>query len=412
MIRRRLFGGLSLAIVLVASQACILENDAKKEERLCVPGGYVFCRCADRAEGTKLCKEDGNSFEKCMTSTQGECAGGEIFDERTNRPVSAPGNPDPGNIGKDDPPDAIESCPGKSTAVFADGEVTLEGDTTTAIGDRAGKAGACFAGKDGKDHVYRLVPQGSGVLELAVTGSGALLPLAYIRSTCGDADTQISCAPPNPNHTASLRLNVSKDSEYYLVVDGASATAGKYVATLKLKTQAYCGDGKVDVNEACDDKNKVENDGCSNNCQQVNGNPATGGSCLGHPVDVWPNRTVNGTGSTNTYTNLWDQPAASCGAGGNANNDHIYAVTPHASGDLVVTLAAPSVGQLNDHMLSARDVCESPGSQIVCADALRSGGAETLTVPVSNGVKVFVAVDGGAGLSKGDYTISFKVQPR
>ncbi len=31
---------------------------------VCSPGAYVFCRCADRSEGTKLCRKDG-SFDAC-----------------------------------------------------------------------------------------------------------------------------------------------------------------------------------------------------------------------------------------------------------------------------------------------------------------------------------------------------------
>lgn len=32
---------------------------------LCTPGDYVFCRCADRTEGTKKCNDDGQSFQAC-----------------------------------------------------------------------------------------------------------------------------------------------------------------------------------------------------------------------------------------------------------------------------------------------------------------------------------------------------------
>jgi hypothetical protein len=34
-------------------------------ERLCTPGNYVFCRCRDGSEGTKLCNQDGQSFQPC-----------------------------------------------------------------------------------------------------------------------------------------------------------------------------------------------------------------------------------------------------------------------------------------------------------------------------------------------------------
>jgi hypothetical protein len=31
---------------------------------VCTPGAYVFCRCADRSESTKLCRADG-TFDAC-----------------------------------------------------------------------------------------------------------------------------------------------------------------------------------------------------------------------------------------------------------------------------------------------------------------------------------------------------------
>src|SRR5512140_222485 len=42
------------------------------DDRLCTPGAYVYCRCANRDEGTKLCKEDGKSFEACQPCPDGQ----------------------------------------------------------------------------------------------------------------------------------------------------------------------------------------------------------------------------------------------------------------------------------------------------------------------------------------------------
>lgn len=39
---------------------------------VCTPGAYVFCRCADRSEGTKQCRADGLSFDACTAGT-GPC---------------------------------------------------------------------------------------------------------------------------------------------------------------------------------------------------------------------------------------------------------------------------------------------------------------------------------------------------
>jgi hypothetical protein len=74
---RRAASCLALVAALVA--ACSAETGAKSE-RICTPDANVFCRCADRAEGTKKCKEDGQSFEACVpcdgSGSTGEGSGG------------------------------------------------------------------------------------------------------------------------------------------------------------------------------------------------------------------------------------------------------------------------------------------------------------------------------------------------
>ncbi|MDF2695435.1 MAG: Multiple EGF-like-domain protein 3 precursor, partial [Labilithrix sp.] len=284
---------------------------------------------------------------------------------------------------------------------------------------RKGKQGACAVGAGANDHVYRLIPSGSGSLEVKVQGSGGFDPVVYVRSTCDDEESQASCGPPSANKVAQLKLNVVTGKEYFLVVDGASSSAGKYVANLKLTTGSFCGDGKVDQGEACDDGNKAEDDGCANDCRRVNGNPTSGGSCPGHPVSVWSGQTVTGVGSTNTYPNSWNAPAqSSCGIdvdGSNSYQDHVYEVTPHASGNLVVTVTAPPTGALFNHMISARRSCTAVGTDPnLCANDYGTSSAdpsETLTIPVTNNQKVYVAIDGGGTTNnKGDYTVSFKLQ--
>jgi cysteine-rich repeat protein len=414
-----LFFSLSaIAGLLLSVQGCgLLGGDTStSEDRLCIPGDYVFCRCADRAEGTKLCKDDGQSFDACTTSENGECVGGEVEDPRTNEPIPKDKDPDPNN---DPPPkgNPLDACPGKAQAVQPGVAIKLEGDTTAATGDRKGKTGgACAVGSGANDHVYRLTPSGSGQLDVRVEGSAGLDPIAYIRSSCDDEASQSSCAPQTPSKVAQLKLNVVVGTDYFLVIDGASSTTGKYVANLKLTTGAFCGDGKVDPSEACDDGNKVEDDGCSNDCRKVNGNPTSGGSCPGQPVDVWTGQTVTGTGSTTSYGNAWNAPASSsCSldtTGTNNYQDHVYAVTPHANGNLVVTLSAPPVGALGNHMISARRTCAAVGTDgNLCANDNSAGAGETLTFAVTNNQTVYVAIDGGGVTNNaGDYSVSFKLQ--
>lgn len=402
---------------VVASQGCAPPGSSTltREDRICIPGDYVFCRCADQSPGTKLCRSDAKSFESCQSNASGECIGGEIDDPRTNEPIPKDEDPDPNND-PDPPSGVLDTCPGKSTAVPASGEIKLEGNTTAATNDRKGKAGACAVGTGGKDHVYHLIPSGTGSLEVKVQGSDGLDPVAYLRSTCDDEAAQVSCGPVSPSKVAQFKVNVVNGKDYFLFVDGASGSAGKYVATVKLSTGAFCGDGKVDTGETCDDGNKTEDDGCSNNCKQFNGNPTSGGSCPGQPVDVWPGQTATGAGSTSSYGNAWNAPASSaCSVdvdGTNAYQDHVYSVTPHESGQLVIALSAPLVGSLANHMIVARRTCATNETdKTYCRNDASIGGAETLTIPVTKDQTVFVAIDGGGvSTNKGDYSLSFKLQ--
>lgn len=400
---------LSVAVTLgaiVAAQACSPAPVA--EERVCTPGAYVFCRCADRTPGTKLCKSDGQSFEACTTGAAGECKGGEIDDPRTNEPL--PDDPD------DDPPPVtdgpLDACPGKSTAVKPGVAQTLEGDTTTATNDRRGRQGACAVGAGGKDHVYHLIPSGSGTLDVKVEGADGLDPVAYLRTACDDEESQVSCGPPGANHVAQLKTNVVTGRDYFLFVDGASGSAGKYVATVALTTGSFCGDGKVDSGEACDDGNKVQGDGCSNDCKSIDGDPPSGGGCDGHPVHLWPGKTVTGTGSNLPYGNAWSAPSQTCStSGSNAFADHVYEVTPRASGTMSVTVT-PKTGTTANFMLAARATCSDPATTLTCKnDFGNSASSETLSLAATKDKKMYVAVDGGGATGNtGEYTISFKLQ--
>lgn len=397
-----------------ATQACSGGDAATSEGRLCTPGAYVFCRCADQASGTKLCNDDGKSFEACSSTGQkGVCQGGEIQDPDTGKPVDEQGNVIPGG---EQPPvtNDIETCPGKPTAVPPGQDVVVTGDTTGARDDLKGKAGACITGSGGPDHVYRLQPTGSGQLQVKVQGEGALNPTVYLRSTCADEQAQVACAETTgAGGLESLQTNVVTGKEYWLVVDGASGSAGKYTVTMKLTTGTFCGDGKVDKDEACDDGNKVEGDGCSNSCQKVDGDPASASACPGHPVSVWPGRTVTGTGSTTALANTFTKTGSSCIVSTNNLNaapDHVYEVTAEGAGTLKVTLTPEATANL---MLVARTTCADPATQgaNMCANNGEAGGVETMSLPVTAGQKIAVAVDGAGTVgNKGTYSISFQLQ--
>lgn len=396
-----------LAFGVIAFAGCSSESNAKGD-RICTPGANVFCRCADRSEGTKLCADDGLSFATpCSTNeSRTECAGGEIPDPNTGQPVDDAGNPiDPNNDGGTQPTNDIDVCPGKSTSLTPNVDTIIEGDTTGAKDDAKG-TGACAAGAGGGDHIYRIIPTGTGAVSFKVEGIGAMNPTVYIRTTCADEVTQVRCAETTgAGGIEQFSHNMISGKEYFLFIDGASSSAGKYKITARLTPGPFCGDGKVTDGEACDDINKTDNDGCDPSCQKPNGNPTSGASCPGHPVDLWSGKTVTATGSTNApgYGNTWNKPSTSCDLAGTNNvADHIYQINPHASG--ILTVSITSTANLN--VVARKNSCTDAASTTasMCKDKTQS-----INMLVTSGQPVWVAVDGGAlSNNTGDYTITFK----
>jgi cysteine-rich repeat protein len=412
-LRSLLGAALAATAVLIGVQGCGSSSDATPGTGVhCTPGNYVFCRCADRAEGTKLCKDDGASFEPCTTGTAGVCVGGEVTDPGTGNPVP-PDQVPPTPIEAGPPGSAVDACPGQPTAVTPGAAIIIDGDTTGAASDLKGKTGACAVGDGGPDHVYHLQPTGTGSLDIQLQGLGALNALIYLRGACADETTQTACAPPlGAAKLVKLQANVIAGHDYFLVVDGASGSAGKYELTLKLTTGSFCGDGKVDPGEACDDINKVDGDGCSPSCKAVNGDPAAADCTTPHPVHMWKGTTVSGTGSTTTYGNSFAKPGTSCdpAVGSNLAPDHVYEVTAHDAGILKVTMT-PTDAAYNVQLV-ARKTCTDPNTQagdtITKCNAQSAGVAEVLTIPVTAGEKVYVAADGALN-AKGSYTIKFEL---
>jgi cysteine-rich repeat protein len=272
----------ALAFV-IPTQACSGEGSAGAEG-LCAPRTLVFCRCADRSEGTKRCAEDGRSFVTPCVSGASQTACTEVEDPLAGRPV--------------------------------DGGADAAADE-------------------------------------------------------GGADS-------------------ARDS-------GADADGSR---------TPFCGDGQVTAGEACDDLNDTPTDGCDTNCTKVNGDPPSGGACPGHPVHVWANQTVTGTGSNNApgYANTFSTASVACATtGGNTVTDHVYQVTPHADGILRVTLS--STATLN---IVARTNCTdgTTTGATYCKDK-----TQTLSIAVTNGTPVYIAVDGGSlSNNVGTYTITFAHQ--
>jgi hypothetical protein len=388
-----------LAATLMALQAChATENNDTKDEEICRPGVFSLCLCEDSTYGTQKCKEDGKDFYACRYKTKdAECI--QIPDD--NGPVDGNGIQTDGGVTKLPP---VERCPGKGQDLPVGTEVVIEGDSTDAKDDERGKA-PCSA--KGADHIYGLKALGTGKVTLELEGDGDSKPVAYVRKSCIDSETQLACGVADASGVAELTFDVSQNQYYFLVIDGI---AGKYKAKLKLEGATTCGNGVIDKDEACDSK-----DGCTKNCTRVDGNPTSGQGCPGHPVHVWGAKTVVGEGSTTMYGNAFTKTASSCSVTDSDSNtapEHVYEVTPHATGTLVAMVQP--YDYMFDVQLVARRTCSVPASQGpgMCANA-NSGGtypnSEEMRFAVTQDEKVWVAVDGVLGGNAG-YRIEFRIE--
>jgi cysteine-rich repeat protein len=389
-----------LALIVGLAGGCSSSNDAAPKQR-CKPGQSYFCKCADLSDGEKLCKADGNSFEACMQGDT-ECPGGEAVIGEDGGVVDNDG----GTTGP-----ARETCPGEQVTVTPGTPVTLTGDTTLAPANNKGTAGKCVNAEAG-ENVFAIKPSADG--KLRVEGQALHDITTYARE--GDCATgrQLDCRDDTgAGARESFTLTVTAGKTYYVFVDGKAGQTGKYTLTLTLDVGPKCNDGIVQDGEACDDGDQLEDNGCNTSCLPA-GDTSGLGRCdaTGHgsvKVNVW-NTPVTFTGSTTNMGQNFSTNAnlVTCGGTGGPYADRAYAVIPHKSGQLTVTISNANF----DHMLYARQGCGST-TDLACADANNDSSGESITFPVTAGTVYDVIIDGSFNSqvpTKGNFTMTLSIQ--
>jgi hypothetical protein len=210
MLRRGIFILGSLAALIVA---CKQENGVKPE-RLCTPDAYVFCRCADRSEGTKKCKEDGASFEECSPcdgsgasavgggGTDGLGSGhGTGSDE-----AQSPGGPDDSNLGKGGTPLEGEEDAGRASGTDA-GSTTSPPPSSTDEGTRkdSGTSGGTRDG-GGTTTSGGTVPNAAHCKKLENIG-----PRVELQRIADDPTTAVGGKPANGVYVQSWVIEFTGD---------------------------------------------------------------------------------------------------------------------------------------------------------------------------------------------------------
>lgn len=144
-------------------------------------------------------------------------------------------------------------------------------DPGAAAGDTAGHAalaeplGCLDPTTAGPSVAYVFTAGADGLLDVELT-SASLMDLALaVRTTCGSAATELSCANAvvAPGTPELITMPVTQGQTVYLLVGGEEP--GEFTITADVRSPA-CGDGDLDSGEACDDGNQAAGDGCSAQC--------------------------------------------------------------------------------------------------------------------------------------------------
>lgn len=267
------------------------------------------------------------------------------------------------------------------------------------------------------------VTRGRGLAAAALLGAAALAGPGC------DGDDERPPAPPSGNTTSSGPGGGGQGGAGGAGEGGAGqGGAGAGGAGQGGGGSTLCGDGQIGAGEACDGGDLggqscqslgfesgtlactldcyLDTSACSSpeQCQDGIDNDLDGGAdCADQecaaacgdacavPVALPDPATVQGV--TDGHAPL-GQPA-SCTAPGDAGPAVVYQVTAAMTGVLDLSVVA---GPEVDLDVSVRTACASAAAEIACANEVSGAGAmERLTVPVTQGETVYVAINGPAG---------------
>lgn len=294
-------------------------------------------------------------------------------------------------------------CPGKAIALTGAGSDTRKGTVTGSTSAAYSQYSGSCGGGTGKDAVYVVTPDVTGLLTAKVSGSfDALL---YARRTCADTKTEAACNDaPGAKGGEQIKIAVTKNQPVYLFVDGYSGSAGNFTLDVEVAT-AFCGNGVAEPPEACDDGNTLAGDGCAADCSFEAGGVLK--DCPGQGVTLSgagnAPRSVSFAGTTAGLGSSTLTPAACSGGGPNA----VYAVTPDVSGSLTAKLVAT----YDNATLHVRTECDISDTQLDCKEATEPLETLELTVPVTAGLPHYVVVDSSSSTYSGSYTVEVTVRP-
>jgi len=254
----------TLALGVVSLLLACTTKPKAKVDRECQPGAYVFCRCQDRQEGSKLCGDDGQSFGDC-------------------EPCESYGNPEgplePGDPGFEDPfpeddggidddsggvnascgngivengedcddensnetdgcdsscklagptPFATNACPGLEVHVWGGAHKPTLASTTVGSGNRhvtpSCTTTAPTTGAAPADRVFKVTAHKKGMLEVATSDVSYNVFLWASEACAPNENTAIACVNEVAGVGAeTMTFPVENGKSYHVFVDGSGA---------------------------------------------------------------------------------------------------------------------------------------------------------------------------------------------
>ena len=273
-VRHFLALALAASIGLVVAGGCASKAAATDSTVVkCTADNYVFCRCQNREEGTKLCNEDGHSFGKCEPC---ETFDNPVLpDDPNHPPVEVDGGApdadtvpatcgdtiaqdgedcDDGNKIEDDGCDsscklsgtnplATRSCPGLDTHVWSK-PVTYVGTTvgstqTGSLSPNCKSDGMNpTSGAAGPDRVFKVTAHKTGNMTVTTTDTDYDC-LLYVTESCTSTPiTNLSCAHNTVGVGGeTMTFPVTSGKSYSVFVDGAGITKYQGVFRLTISIQ-------------------------------------------------------------------------------------------------------------------------------------------------------------------------------
>ncbi len=325
---------------------------------------------------------------------------------------------------------ANDSCEAPTELkIVAGEEIILDGTIRDALDDHQS---FCDVTAGSPEVVYGLQALDACTLTVEVWGPEGFDPALSVRSVCKVDEL---CVNASADLGESYVAHADPGVIYFLVSDQG-------LGTEDFRLRAYCaapacGDGVLNAGEACDDGGIADGDGCDAACafevpaaevDTCSGASGAAGIVIGAgqsqlvPADV---------GTIVNTINATDSGTGSCMAppdeawGTFPSPDHVYRITPSASGDLTIRLGYDRSGDpfcgvdlgvepaypypvgCYDRSIHVREAsCEDSGMEIGCVESWNWWMPEELTVAVTAGVDYYVFVDGwlnwGPGVDSAD----------